>query len=61
MTEAQSPYRDERGEYYIKCKEQFMRLEKNMDAYFKDMADLNTGHLSVGSSSFSVLTFWRDF
>ena len=40
------------GEYYIKCAEQFMRLEKNMDAYFKDMADLNTGHLSVGSSSF---------
>ena len=38
-----------------------MRLEKNMDAYFKDMADMNTGHLSVGSSSFSVLTFWRDF
>ena len=29
-----------------------MRLEKNMDAYFKDMADMNTGHLSVGSSSF---------
>lgn len=40
------------GEYYIKCAEQFMRLEKNMDAYFKDMADMNTGHLSVGSSSF---------
>ena len=35
------------GEYYIKCAEQFMRLEKNMDAYFKDMADMNTGHLSL--------------
>ena len=43
------------GEYYIKCAEQFMRLEKNMDAYFKDMADMNTGHLSVGSSSFLCL------
>ncbi len=40
------------GEYYIRCAEQFMRLEKNMDAYFRDMADIKTGHLSVGSSSF---------
>lgn len=40
------------GEYYIRCAEQFMRLEKNMDAYFRDMADMKTGHLSVGSSSF---------
>lgn len=40
------------GEYYIRCAEQFMRLEKNMDAYFKDIADMMSGHLSVGSSSF---------
>lgn len=40
------------GEFYIRCVEQFMRVEKHMDAYFKDMSDLKTGHLSVGSSSF---------
>ena len=40
------------GMYYISCIERFMTLEKDMDAYFKDVSDVKTGHLSVGSSSF---------
>lgn len=45
------------GEYYISCAEQFMGIEKNMDAYFNDMASLKTGRLSVGSSSFFCAYF----
>lgn len=40
------------GEYYIRCAEQYIRLDKNMTAYFNDLADMKKGHLSVGSSSF---------
>ena len=40
------------GEVYIRTIRQIMLLEKNLKAYFQDIQDLNTGHLSVGGSSF---------
>ena len=40
------------GKFYIKSLEQIMMIERNINSYFYDMQHLNTGHLSVGGSSF---------
>lgn len=40
------------GEVYIRAIRQIMRTEKNLQTYFDDIRELNTGTLSVGGSSF---------
>lgn len=40
------------GKYYIKCIENILEIESNMQKYFKDLEKLDTGNLVIGSSSF---------
>ena len=40
------------GNFYIRSISQILRLEKNLQDYYDDMKNLNTGTLSVGGSSF---------
>lgn len=40
------------GDYYIRCIEEILFIQRNIKAYFKDLKDLNTGTLSIGGSSF---------
>lgn len=42
------------GAYYIKSIEEILFIQRNMQAYFKDLRELNTGSLSIGGASF----FW---
>lgn len=50
----------EEGRSYIAFVEEFALLEKNMEAYFKDLTGLKTGHLVVGSSSFLCIYYLVD-
>lgn len=40
------------GAYYIKSIEEILFIQRNMQAYFKDLRELNTGSLSIGGASF---------
>lgn len=40
------------GKYYIKCIENILEIESNMQKYFKDLGQLDTGNIVIGSSSF---------
>lgn len=40
------------GAYYIKSIEEILFIQRNMQAYFKDLEELNTGSLSLGGASF---------
>ncbi len=42
------------GEYYIKCIENILSIEKNMQSYFDDLKNLNSGSLVLGGSSFFI-------
>lgn len=40
------------GKYYIKCVENILNIEKNMESYFKDLKNLDSGKIVIGASSF---------
>lgn len=40
------------GEFYIRCIDQIMDIQKNLEVYYGDLTDLKRGHLSIGSSSY---------
>lgn len=40
------------GAYYIKSIEEILFIQRNMQAYFKDLRELKTGTLSLGGASF---------
>ncbi|WP_125140174.1 LysR family transcriptional regulator [Clostridium transplantifaecale] len=40
------------GAYYIKSIEEILFIQRNLQAYFKDLRELNTGSLSIGGASF---------
>lgn len=40
------------GAYYIKSIEEILSVQRNMQAYFKDLEELGTGSLSIGGASF---------
>lgn len=47
----------EEGRFYLDGIEKIKSIERNMNAFFNDANQLNTGHLSVGSSSFYCAYF----
>lgn len=40
------------GRYYIKCIENILDIEKNMQDYFDDLGKFDTGNIVIGGSSF---------
>lgn len=40
------------GKYYIKCIENILEIERNMQDYFDDLGKLNSGNIVIGGSSF---------
>lgn len=40
------------GRYYIKCIENILEIEKNMQDYFDDLGKLDSGNIIIGGSSF---------
>lgn len=40
------------GEYYIKCVENILEIENNMEKYFEDLGKLDSGNIVIGASSF---------
>lgn len=40
------------GAYYIKSIEEILFIQRNLQAYFKDLRELNAGSLSIGGASF---------
>ena len=47
----------EQGRFYIESIERIRVIEQDMDAFFSDIQQVKTGHLSVGSSSFYFAYF----
>ncbi|MCI6151635.1 MAG: LysR substrate-binding domain-containing protein [Fusobacterium perfoetens] len=40
------------GKYYIKCVENILEIENNMQKYFEDLGKLDSGNIVIGASSF---------
>ena len=40
------------GAYYIRCVEEIMKIEKNMNHYFQDLSELHAGNISIGTSTY---------